>query len=326
MSTTCKTIALVFLSLHCIMAAFAQTAFDTTKWELRIMNGDSILFKKPSAADKARDAGDLEAAIPFYKQEMAELPDEFLPYNLACAYSLLGHNDSAFHYLDVALSKDSSIHVLTDPDMYNLLSDPRWKKLETRQTGCYQAKNGKLKDLALAQELWQMKLKDQAYYYAIQIAEKKNGMKSPEKDSLWQLKRVLNDANIKRLEALIARKGWPRMSVVGRDAATAAFLIVQHGDLALQKKYKPQIEAAANKKDAEWSSLALLIDRIEVNENRPQIYGSQVKYNEEKKVYEPFPIVDESNLDIRRRKVGLRPAKDYYANWQIDYTVQQNTN
>ena len=61
-----------------------------------------------------------------------------------------------------------------------------------------------------------------------------------------------------------------------------------------------------------------------MNEGRPQVYGSQVRYNKDKEVYEPFPVADEHNLDRRRKEVGLPPARNYYANWDIDYTVEQN--
>jgi hypothetical protein len=92
----------------------------------------------------------------------------------------------------------------------------------------------------------------------------------------------------------------------------------------MQKKYEPLFESAANEGEARWCDLAFLIDKIRLRENKPQLYGSQVKYNSLTKLYEPEPIEDEANLDKRRKKVGLDAAANYYANWHINYTVRQN--
>ncbi|MBE9489941.1 MAG: hypothetical protein IMY67_06580, partial [Bacteroidetes bacterium] len=63
-------------------------------------------------------------------------------------------------------------------------------------------------------------------------------------------------------------------------------------------------------------------DRILVNENKPQIYGMQFRYNTERKL-EPFPIIDPEYVDQRRKEIGLEPLKDYLKrkinyNWTID--------
>lgn len=320
-----KYFCLVWLCTGMALTSVAQTAVDTNKWQLIVRGTDSMWMQKPSKADQLVQAGDYKGAVAAFRQQLKEGDTEpTTTYNLACAYSILGNKDSAFFFLQMALEYDSSIYVLTDPDFINLITDPRWKQIEERQLNLQYLKGSRYKQLKLTKELLRMGIRDQAYYTQINHAEDKYGMKNPVSDSLWKLKETLNDENLKRLQQIIEDYGWPGSSAVGRRAAQIAFLIVQHSNLEMQKKYKPMLMAACDRKDAEWSSLALLIDRIEVNENRPQIYGSQVRYNNEKKVYEPFPTVDEHNLDKRRKEAGLRSASSYYANWDIQYTVEQN--
>lgn len=320
-----KQFCITMLCTCMALVSAAQSAIDTNKWELVVRGTDSMWVQKPSKGDRLLLAGDYAGSVVAYRQLLKEgETDRVVLYNMACAYAVMGRNDSAFFFLQQALEYDSSIYVLTDPDMYSLLSDPRWKKIEDRQMELQRIKGERYRNARLTKELWRMGIRDQAYYSQIEHAENKYGKKNPVSDSLWKLKEQLNNENLQRLEQIIEDNGWPGTSLVGRRAATTAFLIVQHSDLETQKKYKPLLMAACNRQDAEWSSLALLIDRIEVNENRPQVYGSQVRYNAEKKVYEPFPITDEHNLDKRRKEAGLRPAGSYYANWNIDYKVEQN--
>lgn len=320
-----KCLFLLLLSCCYTLLSVAQPAYDTNKWQMIVRGTDTILMQKPSKGDQLLLAGEYAGAVAAYRQLLKEGDgDRIIPYNIACAYAILGNNDSAFFYLPMSLEYDSSIFVLTDPDFVNLLTDPRWKKIEDRQMELQHMKGERFRNPKLTKELWRMGMRDQAYYSQVKLANKKYGMKNKVADSLWELKHKLNDENLKRLEQIIADNGWPGIALVGRRAANTAFLIIQHSTLEMQKKYMPMLMAACNRSDAEWDALALMIDRIEVNEGRPQVYGSQVTYKEDKGVYEPFPIIDEHNLDKRRKEVGLRPARNYYANWDIKYMVEQN--
>jgi hypothetical protein len=144
---------------------------------------------------------------------------------------------------------------------------------------------------------------------------------SPINRALWDLKAKLNEENLSRLEEIIAENGWPKISEVKGSAAQAAFLIVQHSSIEVQEKYLPIMKEAAENGEANWSSLALLIDRVRIRNDKPQLYGSQVRRNSETGAFEPFPIEDEPNVDKRRKEVGLGPLADYLGNWDIKYTV-----
>ena len=76
-------------------------------------------------------------------------------------------------------------------------------------------------------------------------------------------------------------------------------------------------KAAEDYEVAAWD-LALLEDRLLTHQNKPQIYGSQLRGSVDGK-YELFPIEDETNVDIRRARVGLQPIRDYMKYFNIDY-------
>ncbi len=318
-------LALLFFLFSGLIISHAQPKFDTTGWVLYLVGKDTLYIRKDTPFDIAVKSGEYKKAVGLMKATLKSDPNNATNnYNLSCIYALIHNPDSAIFFLSLSLLKDSSVFALSDPDMYSIITDPRWKKIKEAQIAKYELKNGKLINRNLSEELWTMFMKDQAFYRPSKLLENKFGPQKNLQDSLTKIYQPLWDSNLKELKKIIRKNGWPMISVVGKKAALTAFLIVQHGDYESQKKYEPIMEAAANKGEADWSELALLIDRIRIHENKPQLYGSQVKFNEKTKQYEPEPIEDETNLDIRRSKVGLGSAANYYSNWKIKYTVKQN--
>jgi hypothetical protein len=138
------------------------------------------------------------------------------------------------------------------------------------------------------------------------------GVEHPD-PSVIERMRVIGDADEERMKAIIHQYGWPGPTLVGRDGAQAAFMLVQHAGLALQKEALPLVEKAYKKKELPGESYALLLDRVLVREGKPQMYGTQTRPFEEWKGEEPVmePIEDEGNVDKRRAKLGMVPLHDY---------------
>ena len=64
--------------------------------------------------------------------------------------------------------------------------------------------------------------------------------------------------------------------------------------------------AAVSAGEADPSMLAMLRDRILVNEGRPQIYGTQIAGVADGEPV-PWPVADPEGMDERRAEVGLAP-------------------
>lgn len=292
-----------------------------------------------STGDSLREEGNLIGAIEAFKKDIAAgdiyAADDHSParsayfanlYNLACAYSRTSQEDSSLKYLElyVQQNRDSSNMALTDPDFINLRSIARWEALENRIISNYCAKNKiRIRKPDYAKALWYMLATDQAYYQELKIAEQKTGRTSAVIFAIWDLKRKLNDDNQRQLEALINEKGWPKISEVGERAAGAAFLVIQHANLAKQEKYLPVLERMCQVKEARWADYALMYDRIQTSRDQPQRYGSQVRYNSKDQKYELFPLEDASKVDEWRREAGLQPLAEYVSRWNIVWPVQK---
>ncbi len=312
-----KNILLVFSFLTLIQLGFSQTR-DTI-----IVNGDTVVVLRDALtpADSLRQIGDLKGAIESFKNAYEIEGTNFNElYNYACALSLDDQIDSAFKYLLIAATKDTSPFMLCDPDLLNLRKDNRWGDFETNLIAAIQKKyNHRYKDIEYAKKLWYMHVTDQAYYDCIFLAEDKIGKGSIVVKALWKIKESLNLENQKELERLIDKKGWPKNSQVGKEAAQSAFLVIQHSDAEKQKKYLPTIEKLCKDKEADWESYALMYDRVQISDNKPQKFGSQIRFNPQTSKYELFPLLDESKVEQWRQEVGLGSLAKYVAQWDIKF-------
>lgn len=114
----------------------------------------------------------------------------------------------------------------------------------------------------------------------------------------------LSAENVQALLAMVPAEGWFSTTVYGEEAATGAFMIVQHADTPLQKRFLPAIEAMADRGEASKSFYALMYDRIAVAEGRLQRYGTQMQCVDG--FQRPFPTEDPEQLEARRAPMGFR--------------------
>ena len=125
------------------------------------------------------------------------------------------------------------------------------------------------------------------------------------KSKKWS--RAIIKHNTARLKDIIKKYGrWPSSKFVGLAGESAAWLIAQHSDydvkfqeccLKLLKKLPPTKQRKI--------FIAYLIDRILVNRNAKQIYGTQFFKGK------PRPIKNIAHLDLRRKKMNLEPFAVY---------------
>lgn len=121
-------------------------------------------------------------------------------------------------------------------------------------------------------------------------------------------------ARAERLKEIIDEHGWPTIDLVGRDGASAAWLIAQHADfdVALQERALELMREALDDDQVDPVDVAYLEDRVAVNRGRPQTYGTQIRCMDGRP-QPATPIRGEAGVDARRKEVGLDPLEDYYA-------------
>lgn len=115
--------------------------------------------------------------------------------------------------------------------------------------------------------------------------------------------------NAERLRAIITAQGWPTPSLVGAEAAEAAWVIVQHsiGEPDFQRRCLRLLQAMPG--EVPPLQVAMLEDRIRVFEGKPQRYGTQFDWDEQGQL-SPHPIEEADTVDERRRELGLLPLEE----------------
>lgn len=146
------------------------------------------------------------------------------------------------------------------------------------------------------------------------------GQADDPRDAQWAAVAETDRDNTRWLAGVVAHSGWPRLSEVGEQAATAAWVLAQHADQAaeLQLNFHEHMTTGVARGEADPGLLAYLEDRVRVNAGRPQLYGTQFISTAEGGL-RPRPIRDPDSLDQRRAAVGLEPFAEYEAAMHSDW-------
>jgi hypothetical protein len=119
-------------------------------------------------------------------------------------------------------------------------------------------------------------------------------------------RRQTDRANAEVLRRILSDHGWPGRTLVGTDAAQAAWLIALHADdPELQKLALVKLTDAVARDEAEPAHWAHLYDRCCALAGIPQLFGTQFRYGAAG--IEPYPVIDPETLDERRAQYGLVP-------------------
>jgi hypothetical protein len=116
-------------------------------------------------------------------------------------------------------------------------------------------------------------------------------------------------AHLPAIERIHATYGRPEVSEVGREAAAAFWLLVQHQELGLQQRLLPEMEEAVAHGDASAEDYALLFDRVMIREGREQRWGTQTSCVDGEAVLDP--VEDPAEIDRRRQALYLPPLDAY---------------
>jgi len=242
-------------------------------------------------------------------------------YDYACALSLDRQIDSSYRYLNIAIRIEPSFSVLTDPDLIPLREDSRWKDFENKLISEMKVRKGvEIRDEEYAKDLWGLLCMDQYCFYETSIAVSRLGPGSPVVYAVRRLQSMINEKNVKDLENLLSKKGWPKRSEVGQQAAGAAFFILQHSNAVAQEKYIGMFEKACRENEASWQQYALMFDRMRMNQNLPQKYGTHHNLDPRTgNTNELYRLEDATKVDEWRKEIGLEPLKDYLSRTGIKY-------
>ncbi|MFT6335397.1 MAG: hypothetical protein ACI86M_001885 [Saprospiraceae bacterium] len=241
----------------------------------------------------------------------------------ACAFSAnnklaLKHNiDKAFELnWDQAKSvfdNYTEFGYLKGSDFEKIINE-RWEKA-AKESGI---------NLELMAEFKEIQQTDQEQRGYMREIQDKYGWDSPQMDSLWKIQTAADEANLARIEEVIEKHGYPGRSLVGPSNMGTAFLVIQHSNQEAQEKYLPVLKQAADDGELRWSSVALLIDRVLLGQDKKQMYGSQIHSDDATGEYFFGPIENPFQIDSIRNTVGLGPLQEYADHWEFKWDPEKH--
>lgn len=124
--------------------------------------------------------------------------------------------------------------------------------------------------------------------------------------------------NYLHLKKIIKDNGYPSYAMVGEVATNNFNLMVLHCffDVGFQRKILQLFEKESQKDKSLISNkkylrdLAFLTDKVNINSNKQQIYGTQIERGKDG-YYQIKPTVEPTKLNQRRAKMQLEPIEEY---------------
>lgn len=195
--------------------------------------------------------------------------------------------------------------VIFSSSIYGQLEQPTEKKLDSLKT--------KLETLFM---------EDQLFRRLYQDAEKKFGKDSDEMEYFWKVVEKQDERIEIEFIKILEKYGWLGSNQVGRLANGALFSIIQHSSIETKEKYAPLMKESVLRKESQPMHYARLIDRMLVNDNKPQIYGSQTT-NDENGNAIFFEIEKPEYVNKRRKEINLDGIESFAKERGIEWNITQ---
>jgi hypothetical protein len=189
--------------------------------------------------------------------------------------------------------------------LYSQLKQPNVKELDSLKT--------KLETLFM---------EDQLFRRLYQDAEVKFGQDSVEMEYFWKVVEEQDERIEIEFIKIIKKYGWLGINQVGRLANGAQFSIIQHSSIETKETYAPLMKESVLRNESQPIHYARLIDRILVNDKKPQVYGSQTTINDQGKTIF-FEIEKPEYVNRRRKEIGLRDIERFAKERGIQWNVIQ---
>jgi len=245
-------------------------------------------------------------------------------YNAACSWALTGDTLNSIKYLKLSANKGwrNLKHIKRDKDLTSLHSVRGWDEvMDLVQANLDEYE--KDYDKPLKVQLEKIYIKDQTLRQLSGDAREKFGKDSDEMKYFKELIFYQDSLNQIEVTEIINKRGWVGKSLVGGNANSALWMVVQHGPIEMQEKYLPLVKESVLKGESRGDHLALLQDRILMRNDKPQIYGSQLRPDKETGKPVVYEIKDPEYVNQRRKEIGLGPIQDYIKRWGVEWTVEQ---
>lgn len=242
-------------------------------------------------------------------------------FQKSCEFAKNGSLDSSKKYLLDAIERGHlAEEAYLDTDLTNLRTNTQlWTSINARLEDQYKNRYPTMSNPNLGVQLWKIYIEDQQFR-TFKYTYKLGALPPFDNEALKK--------RIEKVVQLIEEKGWSGYSEVGIEGGDAIFFVIQHSfpGTKYMGKYLPLMIEKSCKNEANKINTAKLIDRHLSREYHLQLYGTQIicQTKNGEKTCKLYPIIDEKNIDTRRKKLGLNPISEYLESQDLTYQPIEN--
>ncbi|MBP2830889.1 DoxX family protein [Aquimarina sp. U1-2] len=135
-----------------------------------------------------------------------------------------------------------------------------------------------------------------------------------EGDVSWKAQQQIDSTNTVFIENVFKKHGYPGKSSVGEETSMAAWLVIQHSDKI--DAYLPLIKEAGEKGELSKVYVAMMEDRLLMQQEKEQLYGSQgmtLRMDNDNSISFIWPIKNPKEVNKRRQALGFKETVEVYS-------------
>ncbi len=151
-------------------------------------------------------------------------------------------------------------------------------------------------------------------------------------EKAWEIFEIQRDSigliNQERIKGLYKKYGYLGYDKIGKNASNDFWISIQHADndVEFQKEMLNELKKEISKNNASKVEYAMLEDRVNVNLNKKQRFGTQVAYNEFGQAIPKNGLIDSINIEQIRKEFNLPIFLKYYNEMTINHFEMNKAN
>ncbi len=140
---------------------------------------------------------------------------------------------------------------------------------------------------------------------------------------LDEQQQTMYETHFTELEKMLEANGWISSKKYGSEVSGQALSILKKAPAEKLEKHLDMVINAYEKGEANSVDVAFIHDKVLMHKGQEQLYGTQIAFNPDKGINDVYPIKDETNVNERRKKMGLEPLEDALKKLGIKYELPQ---
>lgn len=253
---------------------------------------------------KKDDSLSLTYYLRAFAEELPENPTHI--YESASMSAKLGKKELAFFLLNLSVQKNFSYydHFLKN-EYFPKLNREKFDKClsKVRETdSIYTQISVKLDDIYDSDQ-------DIREYYHSELGKGKD-KDSPEMKTILDSMSIVDSRNFAVVNELIEKHGFLGNNLKTFKSRAAMFAVIQHASAEEKERLLPILQHALRNGELQPNLFAYIEDRMLVDKENAQKYGTQYRIQDGEVVIYP-PLINSIKVDIYRKSVGLESLDKY---------------